>query len=731
MSCYITITDISGNPPYEITICDNNGSNCFLAYYELSYVPPTIYVDIPDGWTSLPFVQVSVKSSDGCEIAHFIDNTPTPTPTVTSTPNSSVTPTVTPSQGSPTPTLTNTKTPTLTPTITTTPSFTPSQTLTNTPTTTVTPTVTTSSQTPTPTTTVTPTISSAAPPLFEVQNIDGVNPLGVSNLILAPSVGQSASYLVNFGDGTIYTRSLPNPPYTGNAYTLETNTYAAGTFISKFSNFTYNSGLNSDSLLGIEIERASDVVSNIHTFSAFTNLSEVSIYYSTINSFEHNLPAKFNKFFYDSNSATTFTFSIPNTATYQHFSGSASILQFNNNTTLTALTINISGITQNNKPSQVRVQNNNALKNLYFYVTTKGRDFFIFNNSVLNNIDTIPSLSSATTADDFRFSGNRLSAWTQNFPSTATNIDFNGQNGGVSLGADSFKTFDVNLNNLTSLTSLKLDGNSLTSLTPTISGCTSLETLNIYSNRLTSLPATFPNSLKTFNFYNNMITGYTSNFPTSLITFRGDSAAPGYLNNFEPWTVDISGATSLTTFDLGKTMLTGWTKKFPTSIRTILFDYNYFTNFDFNLVSGVTTIKLEGNLLSGLTNLSLNNTIQEIYLDGNYFYQSIDIFSSDTPSTMTRFNCPSNNLLTGWTTSFSASTSLNYINFGGSNLNQSSVDFILSDIHNNNSVNGGTLNLYGIATNKPAQPTGGYSNPDLIALTGSPRNWTVTIKPTP
>lgn len=739
MSCYIIITNISGEPPYEVTVCDNNGNNCFLAYYDLDYVPPTIYVDIPSDWSLLPFIQVTIQSSDGCEELQFIQTTPSVTPTNTVTPTTTVSPTVTQSLGTPTPTPTVSKTPTMTPSPSITPSITSTVTSSQTQTPTTTSTVTPSEQTPTPTQsltvtptvtqTITPSISPAVPPYFEVQNINGTNPLTVKLFVAVPTVGQSAQYFVNFGDGTVYTRSLPNPPYSATAYTSESNTYGAGTYISRFSNFYLNSSLDSSLLQKLDIVKASDVITNTYTFSAFTQLNNINISASTISDFQHNLPSKINNFVYTSNSATTFTFSIPNTASYQHFSGSASSLIFTNNTTLTALTVNLSGITQNLKPSSIRVQNNNALKNFDFYVTTKGSDFFIFNNSTLTSINMLPSLSSATTASDFRFGGNRLSAWTQNFPSTATNIEFDGQQGGLLSAAGSFKTFDVNLNNLTSLNTLNLGSNSLTSLTETISACTSLQTLYIQGNRLTSLPPTFPNSLVSFYFYNNMITGYTSNFPTNIVTFRGDSAAAGYQSNFDPWTLELTGSTSLTTFDLGNTMLTSWTKQFPPSIRNVNLDSNFFTNFDFNLISGATLVQLDGNLMTGVTNLSLNNTIQTLDIAGNKFYNSLDIFTSNTPTSLTSFYCNRNNLLTGWTTSFSASTGLTYITFDSSNLNTTAVDFILSDIRNNSTVNGGTLDLYSASTGKPASPTGGYSNPDLLVLTASPRNWIVTVKP--
>ena len=108
MSCYITLPFITGTPPYEITICDNNGNNCFLAAYETTFVPPTIYVELPESWGTLPFVLVTVQSSEGCEEVQFIMNTPTPTSTNTPTP----TPTSTPATSvSPTPTPTVTPTP--------------------------------------------------------------------------------------------------------------------------------------------------------------------------------------------------------------------------------------------------------------------------------------------------------------------------------------------------------------------------------------------------------------------------------------------------------------------------------------------------------------------------------------------------------------------------------------------------------------------------------------------
>jgi len=152
MAQQVTIYDITGQTPYDIYICQGDGTGCFYMA-TISTVPYSF--DIPAPYDTSTQYMLKVVDQNGCVITGIEDVAICPSPTPTSTPTN--TPTVT---STPTNTATNTSTPTNTPTNTATPSNTPTNTATptNTPTVTKTPTNTpTVTKTPTNTPTVTKT----------------------------------------------------------------------------------------------------------------------------------------------------------------------------------------------------------------------------------------------------------------------------------------------------------------------------------------------------------------------------------------------------------------------------------------------------------------------------------------------------------------------------------------------------------------------------------------------
>lgn len=152
MSCYITLNNIYGTPPYSVEICDYYFNTCVFVAYFLEPVTNQVII-VPPPYDNGSLIQIKITDGTGCVLTQETTLF-SPTPTQTQTP----TPTVTPTQQSPTPTPTNTPTPqspTPTPTNTPTP-----QSPTPTPTNSLTPTFTpTKTKTPTPTATVTPTSS--------------------------------------------------------------------------------------------------------------------------------------------------------------------------------------------------------------------------------------------------------------------------------------------------------------------------------------------------------------------------------------------------------------------------------------------------------------------------------------------------------------------------------------------------------------------------------------------
>ena len=137
MAVQVTISNITGQSPYDIYICQTGGTSCF--YMTTITSAPYIF-DIPAPYNTSDAYMLKIIDNKGCVITGIEPVTvcPSPTPTPSNTATPTVTPTNTPSSVTPTPTPTNTKTPT--PTITTTNTVTPTVTPTNTKTPTPTPT---------------------------------------------------------------------------------------------------------------------------------------------------------------------------------------------------------------------------------------------------------------------------------------------------------------------------------------------------------------------------------------------------------------------------------------------------------------------------------------------------------------------------------------------------------------------------------------------------------------
>lgn len=669
MSCYITLPFITGTPPYEITICDNNGNNCFLAAYETTFVPPTIYVELPESWETLPFVLVTVQSSEGCEEVQFIMNTPTPTST-------------------------NTPTPTPTPTPNT-------------------------SVTPTPTPTVTPTPSTVAPipPFFQVQNIVGTNPM-IVNFTSAPN----SSFNINWGDGSTYPVSITNPPYpagyTGYTYT---HNYGASLYTATFEDFQVSSSISTNNIREINLYNISDIIENSYTFSAFTAVTQMVISSTTLTDFSSSLPNTLIDFYIRS------TYS-PGSQNFQ-FTPTTNLATLPSFRALEIRDTDMSGFTYNFSGSgtfrTLLLLGNTSLTNLNVTVPTGStyRDFSVINCTTLPSINITNNLSGCTGLLNLNVYGNSsLSGWTYTLPVSAQI---------ARLSSNAIREFNINLNGNTNLTSLRLDSNIvLSSFTNSVSACTSLTELRLDRNNLTSIPPVFPNSIQTLRLNLNNLTGYTSNFPTSCVTFfMGDTLYTQYVPQ---WTVDLTGSTSLNRFELEDVSLSGWTTQFPTSIRTINFDSNLLTNFNFNYTLGATNISLDDNILTGLTNLSAHTSVISLNIGSNNFKNSTEVIQGNFPTTLRTFTIDGCNQLTGWTSTFSAMTNILSLDFRGSSLKTAAVDYILQDvatIATANTLYNKTLLFTGTSFPQPESPTGGLTNPYYLLLKNSPYNWNITVKP--
>lgn len=197
MTIQVTISSIVGTSPYDLYVCQVDGTDCFYIDRLTSEQLPYVF-DIPAPYNNSESYLFKVVDDYGSISTGttYLYASPTPTatvtPTITPTPTITATVTITPTPSvsqtpgaSPSPTTTQTPTntptnsltptpsvsetpgaspsPTTTETPTNTPSNTPTETPTNTPTNNPSPTATTT-ETPTTTPTVTPTITSTTTP---------------------------------------------------------------------------------------------------------------------------------------------------------------------------------------------------------------------------------------------------------------------------------------------------------------------------------------------------------------------------------------------------------------------------------------------------------------------------------------------------------------------------------------------------------------------------------------
>jgi hypothetical protein len=88
----ISISAVTGTPPYSITICDTTLVYCYLITGSTT-IPPTFTFDVPPPLDVADSVIVKVMDSNGCEIFLPYSCPPTPTPTPSFTPTPTPTPT--------------------------------------------------------------------------------------------------------------------------------------------------------------------------------------------------------------------------------------------------------------------------------------------------------------------------------------------------------------------------------------------------------------------------------------------------------------------------------------------------------------------------------------------------------------------------------------------------------------------------------------------------------------
>jgi hypothetical protein len=200
-----------------------------------------------------------------------------------------------------------------------------------------------------------------------------------------------------------------------------------------------------------------------------------------------------------------------------------------------------------------------------------------------------------------------------------------------------------------------------------------------------------PNSVRDFRIqYNYLIDPFTPSLPTSLTTLNISQN-----DTLTDWTVPLID-TLLNNFAANNCLISGpWDVQFPSTIRTINLSVNEITSMDFNLVSGVTTLRMNNNApLTGFTNLSNNNTVQILELYECGFSDVADLFTTTLPSSLTSFSF-SWNSITGstWPTNAFSNPGLYFVELIRCGLNTTSVDNIINDVYNTSTVTTGARSI--------------------------------------
>ena len=217
MAIEVTINSLTGTSPYDVYICQFDGTGCFYINTITSGELPYVF-DVPSPYNTASAYCVKVIDNLGCVITGCkdLDVSPTPTPTMT--------PTITPTQ---------TTTPTVTPSVSVSQTITPTQTATS---------------TVTPTPTMTPGLNLSTPFFYEV-SYDSL-PVITTNSIA--NAAAAKTLICDFWNGSAqtsmaYGSNFVNPlnvgTYVGLSTTPGTGPMFAGNYI--VGNFTTVSGPSS------------------------------------------------------------------------------------------------------------------------------------------------------------------------------------------------------------------------------------------------------------------------------------------------------------------------------------------------------------------------------------------------------------------------------------------------------------------------------------------------------
>jgi hypothetical protein len=545
-----------------------------------------------------------------------------------------------------------------------------------------------------------------------------------------PTTAYNAAYAVNPGliantDGFI--TNLTTVGQTFNGYNQNLNVKVLG--IGGIKSFDVDlTGLNSLTSLALGGYYTTPITTNALTFipdniniSSFTTILPLTSANHTL-SFQNNQVdcTNFNPTW--NNKSSVFNFQSNNQTTPLLITGSHRLqkITIQNNTQLQSLTLNnLQYITD------VCILNNNGLSlvsinGLNLNATTDGLTINLVNNNFITfNPSWISSFPAATKQISINLSANRI-----------VDFDclFNGANmGGLNLSAqipapNTLQTISDNCITNSTFKQFDFRSNKLPQC-PIFPTTTTHITLDN-----TQLVATGgnPGDLIRPNLSPNMVL-FSLNGSTNLANLS--QWRPNQTSTPENKHTPLQNITTWTEFSITSQGLTSWVHQFSTNISSsssyINLESNSLSTIDMSLIGGFASVKLRfqgaGNTLTTITNLT--NVTKTRILDisvNTKLTSSSSIIPNGSPWPASLYNIDLSRCtgLLSWTKSFAGFNLNNFgnlnINFNGSGLDQTSVNYIINDLIKNTNLTNGTINFSALA------PTLTYTYPNLILSSVTP-----------
>jgi hypothetical protein len=404
-------------------------------------------------------------------------------------------------------------------------------------------------------------------------------------------------------------------------------------------------------------------------------------------------------------------------------------------------------ITGSHRLQNITIQNNIQLPSLTLNNLQYITDTCDLNNNGLSLVSINGLNSNATTQGlTINLSNNNFvtfnPTWISSFPAATKQININ-------LSANRIFDFDC-LFNGANMGSLNLSAqipapNSLQTISDNCITNSTFKVFNFSSNKLPQCPI-FPTTTTHVTLDNTQLvaTGGNAgdlirpNLSPNMVLFSLNGSTN--LANLSQWRPNqtstpenkhtpLQNITTWTEFSMVSQGLTSWVHQFSINITStsslIDLQRNQFVTIDMSLIGGFASVNLSvqggGNTLASITNLSNVTKTRILNLSVNTKLTSSSSIIpnlSSWPASLYSLNLYRCTGLISWTKSFASFNTSNFgatiLNFNGSFLDQTSVNYIINDLIKNTQLTNGTINFSEVF------PTLNYTFPNLILSSVTP-----------